>query len=208
VGVAHTSLYELLKKRRMVRHYTSEPVQREALERIVATVRRAPSAGFSQGQRLLVVDDPDLLARIAALGHDDSFEGVEPWFETAAAQVFVMTCEGDYHERYQRDDKLQDGEEIEWPVPFWHVDAGAAMMLILLGAIEEGLAAAVYGIFGDNERKLRDLLRIPDDFTLVAGISIGYPLPDPGWSSKTSRTTQRRRALDEVVQWNRWSSAL
>ena len=177
------SLYELLKKRRMVRHYTGERVDRETLERIAATVRRAPSGGFSQGQRLLVVDEPELLARIAALGDDEPLEGVEPWLETAAAQVFVMTREGDYHDRYQRDDKLQDGEEIEWPVPFWHVDAGAAMMLVLLAAIEEGLAAAVYGIFGDDETKLRDLLRIPDDFTLVAGISIGYPLPDPGWSS-------------------------
>jgi FMN reductase [NAD(P)H] len=200
------SFYELLQQRRMVRHYTGEPAERDALERIVATVRRAPSAGFSQGQRLLVVDDPELLARIAALGDDEPLEGVEPWFETAAAQVFVMTRERDYHERYQRDDKLQDGEEIEWPVPFWHVDAGAAMMLVLLAAIEEDLAAAVYGIFGDDEKKLRDLLRVPDDFTLVAGISIGYPLPDPGWSSKTSRATQRRRTVDEVVKWNSWSS--
>jgi len=200
------SLYDLLKQRRMVRHYTSERVDRETLERIAATVRRAPSGGFSQGQRLLVVDDPELLAQIAALGDDEPLEGVEPWFETAAAQVFVMTREGDYHERYQRDDKLQEGEEIEWPVPFWHVDAGAAMMLVLLAAIEEGLAAAVYGIFGDDEQKLRALLRIPEDITLVAGISLGHPLPDPGWSSKTSRATQRRRAVDELVHWNTWTS--
>ena len=200
------SFYDLLKQRRMVRHYTGDPVPRDALERIVATVRRAPSAGFSQGQRLLVVDDPELLAEIAALGDDEPLEGVEPWFETAAAQVFVMTREGDYHERYQRDDKLQEGEEIEWPVPFWHVDAGAAMMLILVAAIEEGLAAAVYGIFGDDEQKLRALLRIPEDITLVAGISLGHPLPDPGWSSKTSRATQRRRAVDELVHWNTWTS--
>src|SRR5438105_8093155 len=98
------SPYELLEQRRMVRHYSGEPVPREALERIVATVRRAPSAGFSQGQRLLVVDDPELLGQIAALGDDEPLEGVEPWFETAAAQVFVMTREGDYHERYQSDD--------------------------------------------------------------------------------------------------------
>jgi nitroreductase len=200
------SFYELLKQRRMVRHYTGERVSRDVLERIVATVRRAPSGGFSQGQRLLVVDDPGLVAQIAALADDDPLEGVEPWFETAAAQVFVMTREADYHERYQKEDKLQDGEEIEWPVPFWHVDAGAAMMLVLVAAIEEGLGAAVYGIFGDDEKKLRELLRIPDDFTLVAGVTIGHPLPDPGWSSKTSRATQRRRGLDEVVHWNTWSS--
>ena len=200
------SFYDLLEQRRMVRHYTGEPVPREALERMAATVRRAPSAGFSQGQRLLVVDDPELLARIAALGDDEPLEGVEPWFETAAAQIFVMTRERDYHDRYQSEDKLQDGAEIEWPVPFWHVDAGAAMMLILLAALEEGLAAAVYGIFGEDEQKLRDLLRIPADLTLVAGVSIGHPLPDPGWSAKTSRSTQRRRTVEEVVQWNRWSS--
>src|SRR5947207_9776414 len=172
------SLYDLLKQRRMVRHYTGEPAPRDALERIVATVRRAPSAGFSQGQRLLVVDDPELLARIAALADDDPLEGVEPWFETAAAQVFVMTRESDYHDRYQRDDKLQDGEEIEWPVPFWHVDAGAAMMLVLLAASEEGLAAAVYGIFADDEGRRGDVRRIREASTLVPGISIGYPLPD------------------------------
>jgi FMN reductase [NAD(P)H] len=200
------SLYDLLKQRRMVRHYTGEPVPRDVLERIVATVRRAPSAGFSQGQRLLIVDDAELLAQIASLADDEIPEGVEPWFETAAAQVFVMTREGDYHDRYRSEDKLQDGEEIEWPVPFWHVDAGAAMMLVLLAAIEEGLAAAVYGVFPDDQKKLRDLLRIPDDFTLVAGVSLGYPLPDPGWSSRTSRATQRRRAVDELVHWNVWNS--
>ena len=204
------SFYELLKQRRMVRHYTGEAAPRDALERIVATVRRAPSAGFSQGQRLLVVEDPEILAQLAALGDEDDMpEGVEPWFDTAAAHVFVMTREQDYHDRYTSQDKLEvtGGEEIVWPVPFWHVDAGAAMMLVLLAAIEEGLAAAVYGIVGgEDDKKIRDLLRIPDDFTLVAGISIGYPLPDPGWSAKTSRATQRRRTVDELVHWNTWNS--
>src|SRR6059058_1501181 len=200
------SLYELLEQRRMVRHYSGDPVPRDVLERMVATVRRAPSAGFSQGQRLLVVDDPELLAQIAALGDDEPLEGVERWFETAAAQVFVMTREGDYHDRYQREDKLQEGEEIEWPVPFWHVDAGAAMMLVLLAAIDEGLGAAVYGIFPAEAEQLRELLSIPQELTLVAGISVGYPRPDPGWSSKTSRATQRRRAVDELVHWNAWIS--
>ena len=200
----------LLPKRRMVRHYAPEPIPRETVERIVETVRRAPSAGYSQGQRLLVVMEDEgraELVRIASRGWAVE-DGLEPWLESAAVHIFVCTREADYHERYLQEDKLVDGEEIEWPVPFWHVDAGAAMMLVLLAAIEEGLAAAVYGIFGDDERKLRELLRIPDDFTLVAGITIGYPLPDPGWSSKTSRATQRRRTVDEVVQWNHWASAL
>jgi nitroreductase len=196
---------ELLKHRRMVRHYDGTAVPRETLERIAATVRRAPSGGFSQGQRILVVDDPELLAAMAAT-FDDVPPGAEPWFATAAAQFLVMTREADYHERYQKDDKLQDGEEIEWPVPFWHVDAGAALMLILLAAIDEGLGAGVYGIFGAVDAMYRELFAIPDDFALVAGVTVGRPQPDPEWSRLSSRTSQRRRRVDELVRWNRWSS--
>jgi nitroreductase len=196
---------ELLKRRRMIRNYEPEPIPREVLERIAATVRRAPSGGFSQGQRLLVVDEPALLEQLAAL-NADLREGVEPWFESAPAHILVLTREDDYHERYRRDDKLQGGEEIEWPVPFWHVDAGAALMLVLLAAIDEGLGAAVYGIPLDEAKTLRDLLAIPADYALVAGVTLGRPLPDPEWSKLTSRSTQRRRTLDELVHWNTWSS--
>src|SRR6266853_3914504 len=97
---------ELLKQRRMVRHYEPEPIPRETLKRVVATVRRAPSGGFSQGQRLLVVDDSALLARLAAMDGDTP-AGTEPWLDSAPAQILVLTREADYHERYQKADKLQ-----------------------------------------------------------------------------------------------------
>jgi FMN reductase [NAD(P)H] len=198
------SLYELLKQRRMVRHYTGERVPREVLERIVATVRRAPSAGFSQGQRLLVIDDPQLLAELAK--EEDAGEGAEPWFASAAAHVVVLTREQDYHDRYTSPDKLDvtGGSEIVWPVPYWHVDAGAALMLVLLAAIEEGLAGGVYGIQLEDQPRWRELLRIPDELAIVAGITLGYPAPDPEWSKRTSRATQRRRTIDEQVHWNAW----
>jgi FMN reductase [NAD(P)H] len=174
---------ELLKHRRMVRHYDGEPVPRE----------------------VLVVDDRELLEAMAE-GEADRPSGAEPWLGTAAAQFVVMTREADYHERYQKEDKLQDGDEIDWPVPFWHVDAGAALMLILLATIDEGLAAGVYGIPDELDAKYRALFAIPDDLALVAGVTVGRPLPDPVWSGLTSRATQRRRTLDELVCWNVWRS--
>ncbi len=190
----------------MVRHYVPEPVPREVLERIVATVRRAPSAGFSQGQRLLVVTDPALLGELAAQEREDVEAGFEPWFGTAPAHVLVLTREQDYHDRYRKEDKLQSGEEIEWPAPYWFVDAGAALMLVLLAAIDEGLAAGVYGVPMELEPRWRELLRVPDDLRIVAGVTIGRGAPDPGWSKATSRATQRRRSLDELVRWNAWTS--
>lgn len=197
------SLYDLLQQRRMVRHYSGETVDRAVLDRIVGTVRRAPSAGFSQGQRLLVVDDRALIAQLA---DDDEPTGVEPWFTSAAAHVLVLTREQDYHDRYNREDKLDatGGVEIVWPVPYWHVDAGAALMLILLAAIEEGLAAGVYGVQLEDQPRLRMLLDIPDELAIVAGVTLGHAAPDPEWSKRTSRATQPRRPLDELVHWNRW----
>jgi len=195
-------LRDILNRRRMVRHYDGRPISRETLERIAATVRRAPSGGFSQGQRLLVVDDPALLAELAK-GDDPS---LEPWFGSAPAHVLVLTREQDYHDRYTKADKLQDGDEISWPVPFWYVDAGAALMLLLLAAIDEGLAAGVYGVPVEEQDRFRRLFELPDDLQIVAGITLGFAAPDPGWSAATSRATQRRRTLAELLRWNAWTS--
>jgi FMN reductase [NAD(P)H] len=197
---------DLLPKRRMVRHYASEPVSREAVERIVGTVRRAPSAGYSQGQRVLVVMEDQgraELLRIASAGWGVE-EGLEPWLESAPVHVLVCMREDDYHERYRQEDKLVEGEEIEWPVPFWYVDAGAAVMLILLAAIDEGLAAGLTGVPKELAAELGAAFGIPEDVTIVAHVTIGVPAPDPGWSAVTSRRTKPRRAPTESVHWERW----
>ena len=109
---------------------------------------------------------------------------------SAPAHILVLTREADYHERYRKDDKLQTGDEIEWPVPFWFVDAGTALMLVLLAAIDEGLAAGVYGVPVEEDARWRSY-GIPAELRVVAGATVGRPLPDPGWSKVTSRATQR-----------------
>jgi nitroreductase len=199
----HEPFYELLKRRRSVRSYTGERVSREALERIARAARRGPNAGFSQGLRILAIDDPET---IAALVTDNADEKSRAWFTKAAAHVFILTREQDYHDRYTQPDKLAvtGGEEIVWPVPFWHVDAGAAMMLVMLAALEEGLGSGVYGVTVENDARVRELLGIPADLTIVVGITVGHQAEDPDWSRASSVFSQRRRAHDDVVRWNRW----
>ena len=202
---------ELLPRRRMVRHYRDVPVAREAVERIVATVRRAPSAGYSQGQRLLVVTEEAGRAEVSRILGDAGWTASndrEPWLESAPVHVLVCTREDDYHDRYRMPDKLADGEEIDWPVPYWFVDAGACLMLLLLAAIDEGLAAGVTGAPRDAAAELRDAFGIPADVTVVALVTIGVAAPDPGWSALTSRRTQPRLPSAEVVRWERWDGAV
>ena len=205
MGVTPTSLYEVLNKRRAFRSYTGERVPRKPLERITRAARRGPNAGYSQGLRLLVVDDPDVIETLAGWQED---ERSQAWFRSAAAHVLVLTREQDYHDRYNQADKLAvtGGVEVIWPVPFWHVDAGAALMLLWLAAIEEGLGAAVYGVPVEEDARWRELLAIPDDLAIVTGVTVGHTAEDPDWDRATSVFSQRRRAQDEVVKWNRWSS--
>jgi FMN reductase [NAD(P)H] len=198
---------DVLARRRMVRHYLDEPIPRDVLERILGSVRRAPSAGFSQGQRLVVVTEPERRRAIAELlGEEQSVaEGYEPWLSSAPVHVVVCTREADYHERYTKDDKLTEGREIDWPVPFWFVDAGAAMMAILMAAIDEGLASGFLGVPVEQQTEFRRLLELPDDIAVVGIATLGRAAPDPRWSASTSRATQPRKKIADVVHWERWN---
>ena len=172
---------EILRRRKMVRNYTDEPVDREAVEQIVARGRRAPSGGFSQGVRFVVVTDAETRGKIAELADEPYYveHGWEPWISRAPVHVVVCTREDDYHDRYRKPDKLQeDGTEIEWPVPWWWVDAGKATMLLLLAAVDEGLGAGLFGLDPAGNDGLRDLLGIPDDLAVVGVVTIGHEAPE------------------------------
>jgi nitroreductase len=197
---------DVLRRRRMVRRYTDEPVDREAVERIVACGRKAPSGGFSQGTRLVVVTDEAMRRRIAELAHEDEYveDGFEPWISQAPVHVVVGMREESYHERYRKPDKLrEDGSEIDWHVPWWWVDAGKAMMLLLLAAIDEGLGAGLFGLFpAEHNELLRAELGMPTDVYVVGVVTIGHAAPDDGRGS--SRRKFPWLPLDEVVRWERW----
>ncbi|HSC74279.1 MAG TPA: nitroreductase family protein [Gaiellaceae bacterium] len=192
-------LREVLARRRMVRAYLRDPVPHDAIERIVSTVRRAPSAGFSQGQRLLVVTEQETRDRI-----DELMGGDGGWISEAPVLVVVGVREDDYHERYRKPDKLVKEQEIEWPVPYWHFDAGAAAMLILLAAIDEGYAAGLFGVFVEAMEPFKQLLNIPDDVAVTCCITIGKPGDDSSWNATASRLTQARKPVGDLVHWQRW----
>ena len=190
----------------MVRHYLPDPIPRETIERIVAVVRRAPSGGFSQGHRLVVVTEPETRRELARLAGEDEYVamGLEPWISVAPVHVFVGTREESYHERYRQPDKLREGEEIGWPAPYWYVDAGAAFLLLQLAALDEGLASGVFGVLPEQVPAVKGLLGVPDDVHFVCVLTIGRPAPDPRESEQVSRLSQRRLPLDELVRWERW----
>ena len=151
----------------------------------------------------MVVTDAAVRKQIAHAAGEEYYvaQGFGPWISGAPALVAVCTREEDYHERYRQPDKLDDGEEIEWPVPYWYVDAGAAAMLILLAAIDEGLGAGVFGVPGERMREVRAILALPEDVGLVEIVTLGRPRPDDPSDRLSSRGTRPRKPLDELVRW-------
>ena len=195
-------LADAVRKRRMVRHFRPDPVAPAVVDRMLELARRAPSAGYTQGQAFIVVTDPELRRKVARCcdpgGHYEQSFGYD-WVAEAPVQVIPCADEQAYHRRYQEPDKIQaDGNEIEWPVPFWFVDIGMSAMVLLLAVVDEGLAAGYAGV--PDTPGLRELLGIPDEVFPVGVIPIGYPAPDV----KSPSLKRGRKPLETVVHRERW----
>jgi FMN reductase [NAD(P)H] len=194
---------DILGKRRMHRAFLTDPLPREQIERVASVIRRAPSGGFSQGGSIVVVTDAAKRAEIArAFGDDHYTVNGRNFIADAPVHMVVSANETLYHARYNEADKLQatGGVEVTWPVPYWFVDAGALMMLVLMAAIDEGLASAFIG-HPEQKRIFDELLGLPDDVVPIGLALIGKPgeAPEAG-----SRLKSRRRSLDDLVHWERW----
>jgi nitroreductase len=192
---------DVVLKRRMVRNFADKPVDAAILNRILELTRHAPSAGFTQGQSFIVVTSPEKKKAIAATCQEDEYvqRGFAPFISGAPLLLIPCTSEAAYHRRYREADKVnEDGSEIAWPVPYWFMDIGCAVMIALLAAIDEGLVSAFAG--SKDLKALRALLDIPAEVTPVGVISLGYRAPDiPSPSLKRGR-----KADSEYVHHERW----
>jgi nitroreductase len=188
-------------RRRMVRHFTSDPVSSATVDRILELAQHAPSAGFSQGSAYIVVTDSKAKSKIGELQGEEEYHsaGFHRWVSEAPVDIVACVSEKVYHDRYNEPDKLNaEGKEIGWPTPYWFFDIGAGCMIILLAAVDAGLAAAFSGVI--NVAGMKELLGIPDHFHPVGVISIGKRAEDV----KSPSLKRGRRPTSQVVHYGRW----
>jgi nitroreductase len=196
---------EVVRRRRMVRTYDPDrPVPPEIVDKLVRHALRAPSAGFSQGWGFLVLQEPEDRERYwsatSSGGPDDS------WLQrmrTAPLIIVALSNKSVYLERYAQADKgWTDRDERRWPVPYWDVDTGFAALLIHLTAVNEGLGSLFFGVPADKVAAFRAAFGVPEEFTPVGALTVGYPAPD-----KRSPSLRRgHRPVDEVVHHGRWTA--
>jgi nitroreductase len=182
-------LGDIVRRRRMVRAFTPEPVDPAVVDDLIDLARRAPSAGNSQGMAYLVLEGADTavywdvslpVERRPAFGW--------PGLVDAPVLIVVLVRPSAWVERYSEPDKAAAGlgEAADaWPVPYWWVDAG--------------LGACFFGPFG-HEAEVTAALGVPDGWRVVGIVALGHPAPDrPGLSAGRPRPP-----LDEVLHRGAW----
>ena len=196
---------DVVRKRRMVRSFTAEPVAPETVDRMLRNAVRAPSAGFSQGFSFLVLTEPKDRERFWSATTPQSGRDMSTWLEgmRAAPVLIVALCsKAAYLGRYAEPDKgWTDRDESRWPVPYWHVDAGMASLLILQTVVDEGLGACFFGIGAGEQSTFREAFGVPDEWAPTGVVAVGHPAPGGAVGSSARRP---RKALDDVVHRGTW----
>ena len=166
---------DVLRRRRMVRRYTADPIPSDALERILDAATRGPSAGWSQGISVIGITGREAITAVADACGEEQYlaKGFDPWISTAGALVVLCVEPAVYRARYAEDDK--DPASLG-RIPWWWVDGGAALMALLLAAVDEGLAAGFHG--GAGIDRVAEILAVPVEVEIIGVVTIGHPAPD------------------------------
>ena len=95
---------DVVRKRKMVRNFTAEPIAADVIERIVANAQRAPSAGFSQGWAFLVLNGRDETERYwnTTMTAERRTAFGWPGMFNAPLIIVALSNKGAYLDRYAR----------------------------------------------------------------------------------------------------------
>lgn len=191
---------DVVFRRRMVRAYLPDPVDPAILDSILDSARQAPSAGFTQAVELVVVTSPAGRRRLAAAAGEADYvaRGHPGWLSSAPVHVVISVEPDAYRRRYAEADKVNSASPDGWPVPYWWIDAGTTLMLMLLAATDAGLAAGFLGshAFAD----LGGEVGLPPTHVPIGLVTIGHPVAT-GPVGSALRPRRPRRATEHAERW-------
>jgi nitroreductase len=163
--------FEAITTRKSVRSYEPTPVPKEKLEKILEAARQAPSAIRIQPWHFIVVTDAEKRKELS--------KGMFAKFLNAAP-VVIVAC---------GDTKASP----DWCV----VDVSIATENLVLAATNEGLGTCWVGSF--KEEQVKALLKIPQSFTVVALVAVGYAREKLSLTRSIAAAVRGRKKLEDIV---------
>jgi nitroreductase len=169
------NVIDAIVTRKSVRSFLTRRIEDEKLTAVLNAARLAPSASNRQEWRFVIVRDPKTRKKIAEIANEQTFVGEAPAIIVACADTDgqVMMC-----------------EQLTYPI-----DVATALDHIMLAAVELELGTCWIGAF--DEKKVKEILGIPERIRVVGVMPIGYPT-DP------SPVEKKRLTLDTIVKHEHW----
>jgi nitroreductase len=165
--------FNVLEQRHSIRNYSSKPVEREKLDRILAAANRAPSAANLQAYEIFVVTQVKHRAALAKAACAQGFVLVAP--------VSLVFCANPARNEERFGERGRDLFSIQ--------DATIACAYAQLAAVAQGLGAVWVGAFDPDA--VREVLGAPKDLEPVSILTLGYTEGEP--------EIKERRALEDLV---------
>jgi nitroreductase len=185
----------------------TRPVPRELLLECIDVASHAPMGGNLERNRWLVVDDPELKAEIAkpyqavgrpylAANESDHVDARQRRVIDSATFLVDHIAEVPAMVIAMRLDRLSE-EAKNFEVAGYHGSVAPGVWSFQLAARARGLGSAWTTFHLVYERRIAELLGIPETVTQVALLPVGY------YTGDTFRPAPRRPAA-EITYFNHW----
>ncbi len=200
-------LHEAIRRRAMVRSFSTDPIDPPTVDRILLDALRSPTAGNTGGTAWVVLEGPAQTQAYWEATTDEEWRRANHrWFAGLVRAPVVLLAYSSpemYLARYQEPDKSTSGlgEGLDrWPVPYWVGDAAFGVMAVLLGAVDAGLGACVLGTFR-GEEALASALGVPSGWRLFCAVVLGRPDDDDRRSPSLDRPRPPRAVRIHRGRW-------
>lgn len=204
-GADRRTFDEVVASRRMCRDFRPDPVPADVLDPVLRAAFRGPAAGNTSALDLLVLTGDDVETYWGTT-LDESRRAEFPWPGLLRAPVLVVPYVSPerYVERYSEPDKAASGlgdRVDDWPVPYWWVDGGAAVMTLLLAAESAGLGALFFGQFA-HEPAVAARFGVPQGHRALGTVALGLRADGP---SRSASARRGRPPADSLLHHGGWS---
>ena len=173
--MASSPLIKLLTQRKVVRNYIDIECSIDQLLNIPKNAIKIPTAGFSRGIEILISTESENILEVSKIFGEINFvsKGLNPWISKSKALYFILVNEEAYHQRYEMKDKTNAINSKNWDVPYWYLDAGAAMMNCMLLIEESDFSSGFMGLHNINRDLIHELFKIPSNYMIAGMITAG-----------------------------------
>ena len=167
---------EVIRSRRVIRHFTGKSIPKKTLWRILEAARWSPTANNRRVNRFVCVTDPKTMRQIKI---------VTPGMEDPPTALVVI-CVNRSMLPVQNDRSI-------------YIDVGLAAENMLLAAHAQGLGGWPMTSF--SPEAVQVLLNIPAGFRAEMFVGLGYPAKTP---ANGPRIPKMRIRVEDLVQWERF----